>query len=191
VCTHKHAHASWDTAGQEQFRCISKAYFRGASGSVLAFDLSSKESFDNTRTWLEEVLREVLSRPPPAVQSPLAGQLTHKFMGAGDTRPQGVPGGPQRRPDPGTCTLPVPRRERERERKREREAAERREQREKSSERIISDNDMTRALSYVMAQHAIDKGEARKMADELKAEYWEVSAKKGAASSSCSRTSIL
>jgi GTPase SAR1 family protein len=50
---------SWDTAGQEQFRCISKAYFRGASGSILAFDLSSKESFDNTRTWLEEVLREV------------------------------------------------------------------------------------------------------------------------------------
>jgi hypothetical protein len=30
------------------------------------------------------------------------------------------------------------------------------------------------------AQHAIDKAEARKMADELKAEYWEVSAKKGA-----------
>lgn len=50
---------SWDTAGQEQFRCISKAYFRGASGSILAFDLSSKESFDNTRAWLEEVLREV------------------------------------------------------------------------------------------------------------------------------------
>jgi GTPase SAR1 family protein len=49
----------WDTAGQEQFRCISKAYFRGASGSILAFDLSSKESFDNTRAWLEEVLREV------------------------------------------------------------------------------------------------------------------------------------
>lgn len=28
-------------------------------------------------------------------------------------------------------------------------------------------------------QHTIDKGEARRMADELKAEYWEVSAKKG------------
>jgi len=91
----------WDTAGQEQFRCISKAYFRGASGCLLAFDLSNRESFENTRTWLEEVLREVT-----------AG---HKIFLVG-----------------------------------------------------LKDD----------LQHTVEKGEARQMADELKAEYWEVSSKK-------------
>jgi small GTP-binding protein len=49
----------WDTAGQEQFRCISKAYFRGAMATILAFDLSNHESFNNVSSWLQEVSSEV------------------------------------------------------------------------------------------------------------------------------------
>jgi len=48
----------WDTAGQEQFKCVSRAYFRGASAVILAFDLGNPETLESTREWLEEVKRE-------------------------------------------------------------------------------------------------------------------------------------
>lgn len=48
----------WDTAGQEQFKCVSRAYFRGASAVILAFDLGNPESLESAREWLEEVKRE-------------------------------------------------------------------------------------------------------------------------------------
>jgi len=48
----------WDTAGQERFRTISSAYYRGAHGIVLAYDVSDEKSFQNTtRQWLQEVDR--------------------------------------------------------------------------------------------------------------------------------------
>jgi len=48
----------WDTAGQEQFKCVSRAYFRGASAVILAFDLGNPETLDSAKEWLEEVKRE-------------------------------------------------------------------------------------------------------------------------------------
>eukprot|EP00026_Physarum_polycephalum_P014565 Phypoly_transcript_15094.p1 GENE.Phypoly_transcript_15094~~Phypoly_transcript_15094.p1 ORF type:complete len:258 (+),score=41.33 Phypoly_transcript_15094:111-884(+) len=48
----------WDTAGQEQFKSVSRAYFRGASAVILAFDLGNPESLDSTREWLQDVQRE-------------------------------------------------------------------------------------------------------------------------------------
>ncbi|KAL6049645.1 GTPase RhebL1 [Balamuthia mandrillaris] len=49
----------WDTAGQEQFRCISRSYFRGAAATILCFDLSRPSSFENCSLWVNEVLQEV------------------------------------------------------------------------------------------------------------------------------------
>jgi len=46
----------WDTAGQERFRVITNAYYRGANGIILVYDITSKESFVNLeRIWLKEV----------------------------------------------------------------------------------------------------------------------------------------
>eukprot|EP00344_Euplotes_crassus_P000196 CAMPEP_0197008252 /NCGR_PEP_ID=MMETSP1380-20130617/44491_1 /TAXON_ID=5936 /ORGANISM="Euplotes crassus, Strain CT5" /LENGTH=166 /DNA_ID=CAMNT_0042428757 /DNA_START=158 /DNA_END=655 /DNA_ORIENTATION=+ len=45
----------WDTAGQERYRTITNAYYRGADGIVIVFDLTSKESFMNLYDWLDEV----------------------------------------------------------------------------------------------------------------------------------------
>ena len=45
--------------GQEQFRCISKAYFRGAMATILAFDVTNFSSFENTKSWISEVRQEV------------------------------------------------------------------------------------------------------------------------------------
>lgn len=45
----------WDTAGQEQFHTITKSYFRGADGILLCFDLTSKQTLDKTRAWMESI----------------------------------------------------------------------------------------------------------------------------------------
>lgn len=45
----------WDTAGQERFRSITSAYYRGASGIVLVYDITNEESFQNLSVWLEEI----------------------------------------------------------------------------------------------------------------------------------------
>jgi Ras-related protein Rab-1A len=47
----------WDTAGQEKFKTITAAYYKGAQGIVLVFDLCDKKSFADIKTWLSEVNR--------------------------------------------------------------------------------------------------------------------------------------
>eukprot|EP01122_Echinamoeba_exundans_P008777 TRINITY_DN2980_c0_g1_i1.p1 TRINITY_DN2980_c0_g1~~TRINITY_DN2980_c0_g1_i1.p1 ORF type:complete len:199 (-),score=33.90 TRINITY_DN2980_c0_g1_i1:126-722(-) len=43
----------WDTAGQEKFQAITASHFQGASISVVMFDLTNKESFDNVTKWIK------------------------------------------------------------------------------------------------------------------------------------------
>jgi len=47
----------WDTAGQERFRTITAAYYRGAHGIVVVYDVTDSESFENVRMWLKEIER--------------------------------------------------------------------------------------------------------------------------------------
>ncbi|SPQ98958.1 unnamed protein product (mitochondrion) [Plasmodiophora brassicae] len=47
----------WDTAGQERFRTITSAYYRGAHGIILVYDVTSSGSFDHVEEWLLEVNR--------------------------------------------------------------------------------------------------------------------------------------
>ncbi|KAM3604762.1 uncharacterized protein V6R79_015913 [Siganus canaliculatus] len=49
---------SWDTAGQEKFKCIASAYYRGAQVIITVFDMADIKSLDHTRQWLEEAMRE-------------------------------------------------------------------------------------------------------------------------------------
>lgn len=44
-------------AGQERYRAITSAYYRGAVGALLVFDISKKQSFESIDRWLGE-LRE-------------------------------------------------------------------------------------------------------------------------------------
>jgi len=45
----------WDTAGQERFRTITSAYYRGANGVILVYDITNNETFEHVQDWLDEV----------------------------------------------------------------------------------------------------------------------------------------
>lgn len=47
----------WDTAGQERYRAITSAYYRGAVGALLVYDVTRNVTFENVGRWLKE-LRE-------------------------------------------------------------------------------------------------------------------------------------
>ena len=44
----------WDTAGQDSFKSITRAYYRGAAAALICYDITSRETFDNLQTWLDE-----------------------------------------------------------------------------------------------------------------------------------------
>ncbi|XP_054810852.1 ras-related protein RABA1f [Prosopis cineraria] len=45
----------WDTAGQERYRAITSAYYRGAVGALLVYDVTRHITFDNVERWLKEL----------------------------------------------------------------------------------------------------------------------------------------
>merc|ERR1712070_932060 len=45
----------WDTAGQERYRAITSAYYRGAVGALLVYDISKHVTYENVERWLKEL----------------------------------------------------------------------------------------------------------------------------------------
>jgi len=45
----------WDTAGQERYRAITSAYYRGAVGALLVYDISKHATFEACERWLNEL----------------------------------------------------------------------------------------------------------------------------------------
>jgi Ras-related protein Rab-11A len=45
----------WDTAGQERYRAITSAYYRGAVGALLVYDISKASTYENVERWLNEL----------------------------------------------------------------------------------------------------------------------------------------
>ncbi|KAL8381008.1 hypothetical protein RB595_005348 [Gaeumannomyces hyphopodioides] len=45
----------WDTAGQERYRAITSAYYRGAVGALLVYDISKHQTYENVIRWLKEL----------------------------------------------------------------------------------------------------------------------------------------
>ena len=44
----------WDTAGQENFRSITRAYYKNSVCALVVYDVTNKESFDNVKSWIED-----------------------------------------------------------------------------------------------------------------------------------------
>eukprot|EP00800_Vazella_pourtalesii_P019897 TRINITY_DN6917_c0_g1_i2.p1 TRINITY_DN6917_c0_g1~~TRINITY_DN6917_c0_g1_i2.p1 ORF type:complete len:168 (-),score=22.38 TRINITY_DN6917_c0_g1_i2:189-692(-) len=49
----------WDTAGQEEFDAITKAYYRGAQLCILVFSTVDRQSFEAIDSWKDKVYAEV------------------------------------------------------------------------------------------------------------------------------------
>lgn len=50
----KICYSLWDIAGEDKFKVMRKMFFRGAAGSLVAFDLTRRSSFDNLGNWINE-----------------------------------------------------------------------------------------------------------------------------------------
>ncbi|AAZ13226.1 Ras-related protein RabX1 [Trypanosoma equiperdum] len=54
----------WDTAGQERFQSVATAFYRGANGVMLCFDLTHRPSFLHLEHWMERVRQQSLPGIP-------------------------------------------------------------------------------------------------------------------------------
>lgn len=62
----------WDTAGQEKFHSITKAYFRASTAVFLVFDVTNRESFAHLSMWT----KDAAALSPPSAVKVLVGNKT-------------------------------------------------------------------------------------------------------------------
>ena len=58
----------WDTSGEENFRSITKSYYRDTIASVIVFSFDNKESFNNVDYWIDEVRKHSDSKSHIKIQ---------------------------------------------------------------------------------------------------------------------------
>ena len=44
-----------DTAGQERFKAITRAYYKGSDAAVLLYDITDKKTFNHVKEWIESI----------------------------------------------------------------------------------------------------------------------------------------
>ena len=44
----------WDTAGMERYRSLTSAYYKGAKGVIIVYDICRKKSFEDIDKWIED-----------------------------------------------------------------------------------------------------------------------------------------
>ena len=45
----------WDTVGQEKYKALTRQYYHDSDGAFIVFDLTSRESFDNIKNWINDL----------------------------------------------------------------------------------------------------------------------------------------
>lgn len=45
----------WDTAGQDRFKSISQAFYRGSAAALVVFDITNPKTFESLDTWMGEI----------------------------------------------------------------------------------------------------------------------------------------
>lgn len=51
----------WDTGGQERFKTITKAYYRGAMGIILVYDVTDESSLLSIKEWIDDIKTSITS----------------------------------------------------------------------------------------------------------------------------------
>jgi len=54
----------WDTAGQERFQSLGVAFYRGADGCILVYDITDSKSFGSIESWMDEFLVQAAPSNP-------------------------------------------------------------------------------------------------------------------------------
>ena len=44
----------WDTAGQENFRSVTRAYYKASAVAMVVYDITNEESFQNIQSWIKD-----------------------------------------------------------------------------------------------------------------------------------------
>ncbi len=45
----------WDTAGQDKYKNLTETYYKGASGVILAYSVTDRNSFNNVNNWINRI----------------------------------------------------------------------------------------------------------------------------------------
>ena len=45
----------WDTAGQERYKSITSAYYKGAKGAFIVYDITNKSTFESVDKWIKDL----------------------------------------------------------------------------------------------------------------------------------------
>jgi len=48
----------WDTAGQENFRSIARAYYKNSVCACIVYDISNRKSFDSIQSWIDDCTKQ-------------------------------------------------------------------------------------------------------------------------------------
>ena len=48
----------WDTAGQENYRSITRAYYKNSVCAILVYDITNRDSFEHITSWIEDCLAQ-------------------------------------------------------------------------------------------------------------------------------------
>ncbi len=53
----------WDSGGQARFSCVRQAFYRGAHGFIIVFDVTRQQSFNAVKSWYYELQKNIPNVP--------------------------------------------------------------------------------------------------------------------------------
>ncbi len=55
IDNHKIKAQIWDTAGQEKYKAITGAYYKGSKGAFVVYDITRRDTFDSADKWINDL----------------------------------------------------------------------------------------------------------------------------------------